>query len=71
MSVEWDTDMTKISALSIKDKDGKNVQTLALSVNGRGDFAVFPNNTMWIGIKEMSKISVVLIPLPKLLPEGE
>ena len=66
-----DTDMGYYSDVSVRNKDGTNIQTFELPQGDLGDFAIFPNNTVWIGSRETANLTVYFISLPKLLPEGE
>ncbi|CAG8600103.1 1138_t:CDS:10, partial [Acaulospora morrowiae] len=56
-------------SVSVRNNDGSIIQTFKLPDAGVGDFAVFPNNTMWTGSRGSSNTSVAFVPLPKLLQE--
>jgi len=58
----------------VKDNNGTTIATFSLEGTNAdlfGDFAIFPNNTMWVGGRALSKLVITYLPLPKLLPEGE
>ena len=68
------TDLNVEVNIIVKDNNGTTIATFALedtNADLNSDFAIFPNNTMWVGGRALSKLVIIYLPLPKLLPEGE
>ena len=68
------TDLNVEVNVIVKDNNGTTIATFSLEgtdADLNSDFAIFPNNTMWVGGRALSKLVITYLPLPKLLPEGE
>ena len=68
------TDLSVEHNAIVKDNNGTTIATFSLTDTNtdlHSDFAIFPNNTMWVGGLALSNLVITYLPLPKLLPEGE
>ena len=56
----------------VNDNNGTTITAVPINSSFMvGDFAVFPNNTLWVGFVGSSQLIVDYLALPKLMAKGE
>ncbi|CAG8463653.1 8895_t:CDS:10 [Paraglomus occultum] len=56
--------------VTVKDNNGTTIMGFSINPEAYfGDFAIFPNNTLWVAFRWRSELDMGYVPLPKLLPE--